>query len=82
MAGYANEYVKNAVDSIVGTDATMIDYADAALAILDHIGLTGKDYDKIAEMLANTLESGGHIEDDDDGVNYDKVLARLKGEEV
>lgn len=82
MAGYVNEYVENAVNALVGTDATMVDYADAALAILDHIGLSGKEYDRIAETLANTLEAGGHIEDDDDGVNYDKVLARLKGEEV
>lgn len=70
-----------AVSVLTGSDAEMIEYADAAMTLIDHIGIRLKDYEKIAKILAEGLLENGHIEDDDDGVNHDKALARLMGEE-
>jgi len=60
----------------------MVERADAAMTLIDHVGISGEDYDQIAVILADGLLENGHIDDDDDGVSYEKVLACLKGEEV
>lgn len=66
---YEDAAIDAAVDAVENKSNEI--KADAAMSIIDHIGICGATFDQIAELLA------GQLADEAEG-DYDRILNRLR----